>query len=123
MKSYSLDSSIIIDYLKGEIPENTLEMKNGRFLLPSIVELEVKWGEKDIKQFNELQTIKFGSEEVKEAINIKEYLKSRGEMINRLDIMIAAQTVTSGTTLITADKDFHKLEEYENFSYKTVSLD
>lgn len=49
---------------------------------------------------------------------MKKYLESKGEMINRLDLMIATQSSNSKTTLITQDTDFHKLENFEDFSSK-----
>jgi len=117
MKKHSLDSSFIISYLsKKEIAGKFLEeLEYDTILLPSIAELEVKWGKSDISKFENLDKIRFGKDEVETVVEMKKHLELKGEMINRLDIMIAAQSYEQDTTLITGDRDFKKLDDFQNF--------
>jgi predicted nucleic acid-binding protein len=123
---YTLDSSTVIDYLKnmGYITDFLESLENrSRLLLPIIAKAEVKYVNEDIGSFENLETIKLEDRDIQESMKILRFLENRGERINMIDILIAANTIKRNSTLITADKDFQKLEEYENFSYKTVTQD
>jgi predicted nucleic acid-binding protein len=123
---FTLDSSTIIDYLKNKayITDflESLEDRS-RLLLPVIAKAEVKYVNEEIGSFENLETIKLEDRDIHESMKILQFLENRGERINMIDILIAANTIKRNSILITADKDFQKLEEYENFSYKTVTPD
>ena len=122
VKKWSLDSSFVISFLSGDEVAGKFLQTGGydEIVLPSAVKLEVKWGKKDIGKFDELEVKQFGDGEVAEALRIKEFLKDKGKMINKLDIMIAAQAATSNSTLITLDSDFDELEDYSNFEHINI---
>jgi predicted nucleic acid-binding protein len=117
MKRLSLDSSFIISYLSGDQKAKSFleQLEYEELFLPSIVEMEVKWGKREISKFEDLEKVGFDSSDVQKTIEMKEHLKQKGEMINRLDLMIAAQASRAQTVLVTQDKDFEKLEDFGNF--------
>ena len=117
MEKWSLDASFIIDFLSGrKYAKKTLEGGDySKIVIPSLAKAEIKWSQKDIKDFEKLETLKFGSEEIGKCLEIKSFLEEKGEMINKIDIMIAAQCITSSSILVTRDKDFKNLEEYQEF--------
>jgi predicted nucleic acid-binding protein len=119
VKKWSLDASFMIDFLEGkEYAARALREGNYRELVaPSLSKAEVKWSEKDIRDFEKLKVTEFGAEQVSECIKMKDFLQQRSEMINKVDIMIAAQSSTSDSILITADEDFKNLEECPGFDH------
>ncbi|QGA80806.1 type II toxin-antitoxin system VapC family toxin [Candidatus Nanohalobium constans] len=123
MRKWSLDASFMIEFLSGnEKAAKLLENQEyDKLVIPSIALMEVKWSDKDIGKFDELEVKEFGKEEVEELLEIKEYLEKNSSIINKLDIMIAAQAVTSNSTVVTRDNDFQELEDYKDFQH--INLD
>jgi|GEM_PF-3510664 len=48
------------------------------------------------------------SEDIQKSVNKYRELRDKGEMINQLDILIAAQAINRNLTLLTAEEDFKK---------------
>ena len=124
MSNYCLDASFIINYLNGvEKSRNFIEQleKNDRILIPIIAKSEVKYSQKDIGRFEEIDTVKFADKDLKLSIKIVNHLEEFGDRISLFDTLIAAQSVKSDSTLVTFDQDFEKLEKYPRFEYKKLS--
>lgn len=123
VRKWSLDASFMIEFLSGN--ENAAELLENqeydKLIVPSIALMEVKWAAEDVGKFDELEVQEFGAEEVEELLEIKEYLEKKGSMINKLDLMIAAQAITSNYTVVTRDSDFQELEYYKDFQH--INLD
>lgn|GEM_PF-3235719 len=126
MNKYVVDSSFIINYLKDM--EEATDFYNSlnsdsKVLIPIIAEAEVKYVEQNIGKFDEIDSIKFRRKDLAEFLKILDFLEERGERINMIDMVIAAQTVNEEAILITFDQDFEKLEEYPRFEYKKLSAE
>jgi len=96
---------------------------DSKVLIPIIAEAEVKYVEQNIGKFDEIDSIKFRRKDLAEFLKILDFLEERGERINMIDMVIAAQTVNEEAILITFDQDFEKLEEYPRFEYKKLSAE
>lgn len=121
---YLLDASAVIDYLKNQsqIAEILDHLEEGsKVILPVIAKAEVKYVNQDIGVFEKLETVSLEDQDLQEAIKILNFLERKGEKINMVDILIAANSIKENGKLITTDKDFEKLEDYEGFNYKTVT--
>jgi len=126
VNKYVVDSSFIINYLKDM--EEATDFYNSlnsdsKVLIPIIAEAEVKYVEQNIGKFDEIDSIKFRRKDLAEFLKILDFLEERGERINMIDMVIAAQTVNEEAILITFDQDFEKLEEYPRFEYKKLSAE
>ncbi|MFO7794155.1 MAG: PIN domain-containing protein [Candidatus Nanohaloarchaea archaeon] len=119
---YALDSSAIIDYLKNEtaIIEFLETLQDSNIVVPLIAKAEVKYVNREIGSFEKLETVNLDDQDLQEAMSMLTYLEEKGERINMADILIAANAIKENSVLITGDKDFEKLEDYEGFRYKTV---
>ena len=126
MNKYTVDSSFIINYLKDR--EGATDFYNSlnsdsKVLIPIIAEAEVKYVKRNIGKFDEIDSIEFRRKDLTEFLKILDFLEERGERINMIDMIIAAQTVNREAILITFDQDFEKLEEYPRFEYKKLSAE
>jgi predicted nucleic acid-binding protein len=117
MRKLSLDSSFVIAYLsrKEEARFFLERAEYDEVLIPSVARMEVKWGNPDISRFEELPIIDYDGADADRTVRLGNYLEERGKMINRLDLMIAAQTVNAGATIVTRDADFSELEGVSGF--------
>ena len=120
---YAMDSSAIIDYLKNReaIVKFLESLEYSNIIVPIIAKAEVKYVNSDIGSFEKLQTVNLDDRDLQESMEILTYLEEKGERINMADILIAANAIKENSVLITADKDFEKLEDYKGFRYKTVT--
>lgn len=120
---YALDSSAIIDYLKNEtaIIEFLETLESSNIVVPLIAKAEVKYVNREIGSFGKLETVNLDDQDLQESMSILTHLEEKGERINMADILIAANAINENLVLITRDKDFEKLEDYEGFRYKTVT--
>lgn len=116
MKRYALDASFVIEFLNGGKTASEFLMKNqeSRKLIPSPAELEIRRGLENMRSFEKLETVSFGSEEVKTALELIDCLEDQGEMIGLVDVMIASICVENSLKLLTFDEDFEKID-YEEF--------
>lgn len=108
-----LDSSVIIELLRGnEKIIREVEKLNERLNTTLINFYEVVRGvkgkkrEKVINFFKEMDLYPLDLEASMRAIRIYDELKSKGAMINELDILIASISMIRGEILITLDHDF-----------------
>jgi predicted nucleic acid-binding protein len=116
MKTYFLDTSIIIDYLRGK--KDTVDLINGlkgklvssyvclSELYEGIFRSKDKNVESTILQFFSGLSKTYGLNQkiAKEFGYLRKNLKQRGEIIEDLDIMIAATCIVYGLTLVTLNK-------------------
>ena len=124
MTKYCLDASFMINYLNGveESRKFIEELKaDDQILLPIIAKSEVKYSQKDIDKFDQLETIDFTDKDLDLSIKIVQRLEKDGNRTSLFDTLIAAQSVKTESTLVTFDQDFEKLEEYPGFEYKKLS--
>lgn len=122
MRKLSLDSSFVIDYLKDRNHATNFydDLDSPRLLISSLVKLEVKTGDRNIGRFDDLDSISFNDQHMREALEMISFLEENGDMINKLDIMIAAQSAVKKTELIATDSDFQSLDDYEGFDYEVI---
>jgi len=132
-----LDSSVIIDILRGrnsaEVIENKLDSADEEIFIPAPVIIELIWGfylkssKSNIKENEKERIDKFLSSFVildldKESAiksgEIEAELINSGELIDLEDIMIAAIAVKNDETLITKNKKhFEKIKDLKVQSY------
>ena len=116
MKIYFLDTSIIIDYLRGK--GDTVDLVNnlkGKLvssyiclseLYEGIFRSKNKNAETTVLEFFSGLSKTYGLNQkiAKEFGYLRKNLKQRGEIIEDLDIMIAATCIVYGLTLVTLNK-------------------
>lgn len=108
-----LDSSVIIELLRGnEKVIRDVEKLNERLNTTLINFYEVVRGvkgkkrEKVINFFKEMNLYPLDLDASMRAIRIYDELKSKGIMINELDILIASISIVRDEILVTLDHDF-----------------
>ena len=115
MKKYLLDSSVVVDYTKGKSKAvNAVNILEGEVYSSYIVMAELYEGiirsenevEEDIVGFLESLDGIVGVDKAtsKQFGIIRAYLKKRGEIIEDMDIMIAATCISNNLILITSNK-------------------
>lgn len=115
-----LDTSILIDYLKGEAGIVALVAsyaKEGKLSTTAITEYELlKHQDKIKRELSEelLSTMKIYSldrDAAKEASSLYQNLKGKGKIVNENDILIAGIAFSNNESIITRDQGFKYLEE------------
>ena len=117
-----LDTSIVIDYLKGEreAVEAVEKFSKAKFSITFITEYELlKYRGAAVKKvLNELLTkfIIYHSDDKSAVIAAEIYknLEDAGELINENDILIAGICLSRNDVLLTKDRDF------ENINHKNI---
>jgi len=116
MKTYFLDTSVIIDYLRGkEEVMNLVDGLKGKLvssyiclseLYEGIFRSKNKNAETTVLEFFSGLSKTYGLNQkiAKEFGYLRKNLKQRGEIIEDLDIMIAATCIVYGLTLVTLNK-------------------
>ncbi len=116
MKTYFLDTSVIIDYLRGK--EDAVDLVNnlkGKLvssyiclseLYEGIYRSKNKDAESTILEFFSglSKTHGLNQKIAQEFGHLRKILKQKGEIIEDLDIMIAATCIVYGLTLVTLNK-------------------
>ncbi len=128
-----LDTSAIIEFLRGnqrvrKIIEESSEIFTGVIQIYEIFfgefYLEEKGYRSKIEEIKDfflgLKTIKLEPEDSILASKIAAKLKAIGKTINDFDIIIAAQAIQRNLLLVTKDKDFERLKE---FNLKAIFLE
>jgi predicted nucleic acid-binding protein len=128
MKTLCIDSTLIIDFLKGKLEaiEQLQNMKKGNILsTTSINAFEVMFGllrgknrrvdEIAERFFNSCQIFDFDFAAAKKSAVIAAGLAEKGAMINEFDTLIAGAMLVNGSaTIATANiKDFQRIKEIE----------
>lgn len=109
---YLLDSSFIIDFLNNRngAVEVMSDLDHGLVSMGSICIAEVLEGlnGKKVKVFedmiNEIKVYDFTSEEAMVFAVIRRDLRERGELIDNMDLLIAATCIANNLTLVTGNK-------------------
>ena len=112
-----LDTSIVIDYLKGEkeVVEAVERFSKTKFSITFITEYELlKYrGGAIEKVFNDILTrfVIYHSDDKSAVIAAEIYnkLEDAGELINENDILIAGISLSKNDMILTRDKDFEKI--------------
>lgn len=113
-----LDTSIIVEILKGtEIGKRTAERlsKERKFTTSmNVYELMLGIKDKDLKQvedfLNDLGVLDFDIKSGKESALIEKDLRSKGNLINKIDILISGICKNNNATILTLDHDFLKIK-------------
>lgn len=115
------DSSVIIEILNGTaLGEKIIREFNLKDVMTTAFSLyEVELGSKphEIEEINrffeEIKILNFEQTTAKESAAIEKALSRKGQMINKIDIFIAATCKANNALLITKDKDFLKIPGLE----------
>jgi len=113
-----IESSAIIDYLKGNKKVGEVILNSKDFYISSLTVYEILLGkvkEREILDF--LSAFKIINLTKKDAImgsKIYKKLKDKGKLIQSFDILISAQAINRRLTLVTKDSDFLKVKEEFN---------
>lgn len=121
VEDYFADSSFLIDLSKGE-KEALKYIENVENITTSILcvyEL-CKLSHFDPSQLNPRILKEIELRDVEKAGEMYRDLRDQGDMINQSDILIAAQAANRDQVLLTADRDFKKIEEVETRFYRDV---
>jgi len=118
-RTYFADSSYLIDLTREKSEALDIQEDNsiitgliGVYELGKLSDLTVE----QIRAGNQVETV--NSKDIQKAVNIYGELKAKGEMINQLNILIAAQSINRDMTLLTTDEDFEKIEGLKTRYYR-----
>jgi len=115
MMKVLIESSAIIDYLKGNKKVKEVILNSDDFYISSLTVYEILLGkvkEREILDF--LSAFRIINLTKKDAIigsQIYKKLKDKGKLIGSFDILISAQAINRRLTLVTKDSDFLKVKE------------
>jgi tRNA(fMet)-specific endonuclease VapC len=115
-----LESSAIIEYLKGNIYVREILEKAEDFYVSSLSVFEVLLGkvkEDEILDFlSSFKIVSFTKKDSILASKIYKKLKEKGKLIGIMDILISSQALNRELTLVSKDTDFLKIkEEFTDF--------
>ncbi|BFI74564.1 type II toxin-antitoxin system VapC family toxin [Sulfurisphaera ohwakuensis] len=121
-----LESSAIIEYLKGNKKVKDILDNAEDFYVSSLSAFEILLGKIDEnKMLDFLSSFKVLSVTLKDSViasRIYKRLRDKGMLIGSFDILMAAQAINRDLTLITKDTDFLRIKgEYENFKLLMLS--
>lgn len=121
-----LDTSAIIEFLKGNIKvkdvvEKSLDVYTSTLCVYEVFRgalfLEAKGYRSDLNRIREfigvLNVLDLKVEDVLKASEIWSKLKLQGITINDADVLIFAQAVNRGLTVVTKDRDFARIGEVD----------
>jgi len=110
-----IESSAIIDYLKGNKKVKEVILNSEDFYISSLTVYEILLGKvKESEILDFLSAFKIINPTKKDAIigsQIYKKLKDRGKLIGSFDILISAQAINRRLTLVTKDSDFLRVKE------------
>ncbi|BDB99894.1 type II toxin-antitoxin system VapC family toxin [Saccharolobus caldissimus] len=113
-----IESSAIIEYLKGNEKVKEVILNVEDFYISSLTVFEVLLGRiEESKILDFLSAFKVINPAKRDAImgsRIYKRLKDKGKLIGSFDILISAQAINKGLTLVTKDSDFLKVKEEFN---------
>jgi hypothetical protein len=113
-----IESSAIIDYLKGNKKVEEVILNSEEFYVSYLTVYEVLLGKvKESKVFDFLSAFKIINLTKKDVVigsQIYKKLKDKGKLIGNFDILISAQAINRRLTLVTKDSDFLKVKEEFN---------
>jgi len=110
-----IESSAIIDYLKGNKKVEEVILNSEDFYISSLTVYEILLGkvkESEILDFlSAFKIINLTKKDVIIGSQIYKKLKDKGKIIQSFDILISAQAINRRLTLVTKDSDFLKVKE------------
>ncbi len=123
MKAF-LDSSVIIDFLKGDTAVEEIIKQAKEVYTSSLCAYEVLLGEayseskgrpaqysRTRRFFDTITTLPFTSQDALCASGLTSGLTLKGKKVSEFDSLIAAQALMIGATLITKDAHFNVIKE------------
>ncbi len=121
MNSFTLDTDIVIEILRGNetavnkmesLPQETLIYITGLTvyeLYKGVLYIESKKLEEDLENFMQIvEVLQLDSYIERKAGEIYAYLKKKGEIISDADILIAATVLVNDSVLVTNNKEHFK---------------
>jgi tRNA(fMet)-specific endonuclease VapC len=109
-----VDTSILVDVLGNDVAlQEKLEKLGAKATTTVITKYELLKSKRDDKAQELLDTMDiydFDGKSSARSARIYKELKTKGKMINELDILIASIAITHDELLVTRDNDFRKIE-------------
>lgn len=113
-----IESSAIIEYLKGNVKVKEIISNSEDFYVSTLTIFEVLLGEveenKILDFFSAFNVIGLNKKDSITASRIYKRLRDKGKLIGYFDILISAQAINRGLTLVTKDTDFLKVADEFN---------
>lgn len=113
-----IESSAIIEYLKGNVKIKEIISNSEDFYVSTLTIFEVLLGEveenKILDFFSAFNVIGLNKKDSITASRIYKRLRDKGKLIGYFDILISAQAINRGLTLVTKDTDFLKVADEFN---------
>lgn len=110
-----IESSAIIEYLKGNAKVKEIISNSEDFYVSTLTIFEVLLGKveenKILDFFSAFNVIGLNKKDSIIASRIYKRLKDKGKLIGYFDILISAQAINRGLTLVTKDTDFLKVAD------------
>ncbi|PVU69792.1 PIN domain nuclease [Sulfolobales archaeon SCGC AB-777_K20] len=113
-----IESSAIIEYLKGNAKVKEIISNSEDFYVSTLTIFEVLLGkveeDKILDFFSAFNIIGLNKKDSVIASRIYKRLRDKGKLIGYFDILISAQAINRGLTLVTKDTDFLKVADEFN---------
>lgn len=113
-----IESSAIIEYLKGNVKVKEIISNSEDFYVSTLTIFEVLLGkveeDKILDFFSAFNIIGLNKKDSVIASRIYKRLRDKGKLIGYFDILISAQAINRGLTLVTKDTDFLKVADEFN---------
>jgi hypothetical protein len=110
-----IESSAIIEYLKGNAKVKEIISNSEDFYVSTLTIFEVLLGKveenKILDFFSAFNVIGLNKKDSVIASRIYKRLRDKGKLIGYFDILISAQAINRGLTLVTKDTDFLKVAD------------
>jgi predicted nucleic acid-binding protein len=110
-----VESSAIIEYLKGNERVKEVILSAEDFYISSLTVFDVLLGRVDESKIldflSAFKVINPARRDVIIGSRMYKRLKDKGKLIGSFDILISAQAINKGLTLVTKDSDFLKVKE------------
>ncbi len=129
MQEYCLDTTFLIDFLKGkkEAIDFYKKIRNAKLYTTSISAWEILRGPKLIgkdREYNialnlleNLDVLPFTINSAKVSAEIERNLREKGLEVNLIDILVASIAIEHGLKLVTRDRHFSRIEGLEVVEY------
>jgi len=113
-----IESSAIIEYLKGNAKVKEIISNSEDFYVSTLTIFEVLLGkveeDKILDFLSAFNVIGLNKKDSVIASRIYKRLRDKGKLIGYFDILISAQAINRGLTLVTKDTDFLKVADEFN---------
>ena len=118
-KSYFADTSFLIDLIRENEEAVEIAENCNNIVTSSICVFEL--GRKvdfDLGNVTEKAIIDFRPKDAEKAYQLYRKGIEKGENINNIDYLLAAQAINLEKTILTGDKDYKKVEGLDTFYYR-----